>query len=335
MKRVGITSLMCVTVCWCLGNSTAFSQSQPPTVKSVNQSDNSTAPPSSLLNGNVPAAPKVVAPGTPEPDGKVPKVENVKEVQTPAPPADAPPDSKPVLSAPAPSPEVLEVLPRIRYFVLVYSSESRPKRGKYTHTWATFVKATPKPKYSGAYDPQGEQAQYYDLTAHTISWMPASLKLRVLKLRPDVGRNFSNDETMRYVLGNGECIALWGPYELNPTIAEEVYEKAIKQIARLNSGCILYKAIDPDSGPNAGRIIDCIHAVSDLDGLSRRLRYNEFQNFGWDGGLVIVRSLVNANRLDPNLRHEWIAAALGVNHYCVSRQSFQNCRPHAMAVESN
>jgi hypothetical protein len=274
--------------------------------------------------GSRPAGEKVVTPATPEPDGKPPKAAGVQEKQNPAPPADAPADSKPVLSAPAPTPLVA---PPVRYFALVFSSESKPKRAKYSHTWVTLVKATPKPGFSDPYDPAADQAKYYDLTAHTISWLPASLNVRVLKLRADVGRNLNLEQTIHYAQCNGECIALWGPFELNPTIAEDVFKKAEKQIARLNSGCILYKAIDPDQGPQAGRVVNCIHAFSDLDGLARRLRYNEMQHYGWDGGLVIVNSLARANRIDPSVRHEWIEAALGLERYCITHLNAPVCRP--------
>jgi hypothetical protein len=275
-----------------------------------------------------PAKPTVVGDGQVEADGKEPKAATVKETQPTTPPSKpTPAPETPALSGPAPSPEVLPVLPKTRYFVLVFGSESRPKRGRWTHTWATVVKATPKPNLVDPYDPEGDQTKYYDLLAHTISWMPASLSIRVLKLRAECGVNLDLHTSLRYTLGHGECVALWGPYEVNPTVAAGFYNKFLAQIAKLKSGRVLYKSLDPDSGPQAGWVVDCIHAVSDLDGVQRRLRYDEFQHNGWDGSRVIVRSLVSANRVDPNVTHKWIEDALNLGCYRISHQTMAVCRP--------
>jgi hypothetical protein len=52
--------------------------------------------------------------------------------QTPTPAAEISPREAAAMKAP----------PEVRYYVLVFGSESRPRRPKYTHSWATLVKVT-------------------------------------------------------------------------------------------------------------------------------------------------------------------------------------------------
>jgi hypothetical protein len=132
--------------------------------------------------------------------------------------------------------------------------------------------------------------------------------------------------SIRFTLGMCERVALWGPFEVNPLVAEEVYATTRKQIAMLESGRVMYKSLDFE-GAAAAWCKNCIHAVSDMDGIGRRLNYNEIQHNGWEGSRVIVRYMAAANRIDPSVRHEWVAEALGINKYCISRQQVQVCRP--------
>lgn len=253
--------------------------------------------------GTAPAA--VLQTPTPPSSGKV-------EVKTPS-TVPTPPEGTPALSAPPPQ-SPLPVISPDRYFVLIFGAESSPKRAKYTHTFLTIVKATPNLDVEDT----------YNLEVHTISWLPRSLDIRVLKLRPDCGVNLDLHRTINFCRSGGECIALWGPYELNPEIAVEFYNKALKQIAKLNSGCVLYKAIDPDSG----NISNCMHAVSDLDGISRRsLMYDEIRHYGFAASANVARVLTGSGRVDWTVTHDWLIEALDLKKYCLQqRKLVPNCR---------
>ncbi len=231
------------------------------------------------------------------------------ELKTPS-TTPAPPEGAPSLSAP-PAVEQLPVIVPDRYFVIVFGSESVPKRGKYTHTWFTIVKATPNLDADNT----------YKLEVHTISWLPSSLNIRVIKLRPDCGVNLDLHRTIQFVRSNCECVALWGPYELNPAIAVELYNKTLKQIARLNSGRVLYKAVDPDSGPRSTYISNCIHAVTDLDGLARRTGYSELRNYGFAASANLARVMTGSGRVDWTVTHDWLLDALDLTKYRIQRRS--------------
>jgi hypothetical protein len=271
--------------------------------------------------------PSIVKPdGAPANTGETPRPAIVQETQ-PAGGPTAPPNEKPDLSAPVPPPEAVPFIPQVRYFVLIFSSESVPKRARFTHTWYTIVKASPKSPLPEGYDPAGNQIKYYDVLAHTISWMPRSLRIRVLKLRAEPGVNLSLHDSIRYANRNGQVVAMWGPYEVNPLVAEELYEKSVKQIARLNGGRVLYKALDPDFGPSANYVFDCIHAVSDLDGPGRRSQYDERRRFGMDAGRYLATVMARANRLDTSVVHEWVAEALELNGNRIRRRTIGASQP--------
>lgn len=197
-----------------------------------------------------------------------------------------------------------------RYFVMIFGSESVPKRARYTHTWATIVKATAEPGPTEA----------YSLESQTISWMPANLKIRPLALRPECGVNLGLQATFRDSFCKGECVAMWGPYELTPEHGPVVWSRVAVQVSRLNSGCVLYKCVDPDTGPKSTYMSNCIHAVSDLDRHLPRPAYNELLNNGMDASENLVRVMLSRHRFDPNVTHDWVAQALGVGP-CVQRRA--------------
>ncbi|HEY8504852.1 MAG TPA: hypothetical protein VIL46_09740 [Gemmataceae bacterium] len=199
-----------------------------------------------------------------------------------------------------------------RYFVLIFGGETRPKLPRYTHTWGTLVRATPCGPTPGS----------YALEVHTISWLPASLEIRPWVLRAEPGVNLDLHTTIRYCLANGEVVSLWGPYEVIPPYGERIYARAMEQVARLESGRVLYKAIDPDIGRRHENISDCIHAITDIDVYTRRTYYSEWLRFGDDASQFIVTNLVERGRIDPCVTHPWVASALGLDAYPIVR------RPH-------
>src|SRR5437764_1394440 len=91
--------------------------------------------------------------------------------------------------------------------------------------------------------------------AHTISWLPENLHIRVRALLPEPGYNFGLHQTLRYALAEGQRVSLWGPYQIDP----ELFWKARQQILLLQSGQVCYKAVD--SLYRTDRVSNCIHAI--------------------------------------------------------------------------
>jgi hypothetical protein len=186
-----------------------------------------------------------------------------------------------------------------RYFVIMFGSESSPKRLQYTHTWGTYVKV------SG----EGPDPANYQITYHTISFLPATLKIRVFALRPEPSVNLDLYSTLDYVLGNGESVDVWAPME----VRRELYEASVHQYQRLMRGEALYQAIDP---PNDD-VYDCIHANSALDPKFGQGHYPLIR-VGKPATAYIVKQLGSRGLVfDPTDDTRWILSRLGVDRYPV------------------
>src|SRR4051794_5767347 len=95
--------------------------------------------------------------------------------------------------------------PNERYYLLIFGSQSRPLRPKYTHSWATTVRVVD----NGPGRPP-------TVEAYTISWMPATLDIHPLRFKVECGADLDLCTTVREMRKNDERISLWGPYEIGP-----------------------------------------------------------------------------------------------------------------------
>jgi hypothetical protein len=184
------------------------------------------------------------------------------------------------------------------HFLLMFASQQVPNNPNYSHTFATFVRAS--------WPGDGPCPACPALEARTISWLPRSLPVRTLALWPECGRNLGLHETLRYALGSGQRVSLWGPYRID----RELYRRALRQAALLETGWVLYKA--NDMGYYSDDVSNCIHAVSSLaDGY--RLR---FGSPGW-GETASYRVLDELWPwvLDRERVYHWVGCALGLDRY--------------------
>jgi hypothetical protein len=188
------------------------------------------------------------------------------------------------------------------YFIVVFGGESVPKTPRYTHSWATFV------RLSGF----GPDLNTYRMEAFTISWMPATLDIRPLAVLAEPGANFDLHTTLRWTQCNRMAVAQWGPYQTTP----EVYGMALGQKARLESGKIFYKARDPSVGPRTRRVSNCIHALTDLEGVESRLYNPSVLRFGQAASEYIVRQFLDRGWLVHTCtRHDWLNARLALTAF--------------------
>jgi hypothetical protein len=189
-----------------------------------------------------------------------------------------------------------------RYYVLIFSSQSTPRLPRYTHTWATFVKACGEGP---------DSSKYHISEVFTISWLAADLEIRSLRLRAEPGVNLDLETTLAYVLER-ERVSEWGPYQ----ISQRLYERALGRKAELESGAVKYKAIDPNRGPRVHSVSDCIHGVTDIDPDYDRSYYREVRRFGEAAGHWVAYQLVTRGRF-VNLGEDldWINHQLGLYRY--------------------
>jgi hypothetical protein len=189
-----------------------------------------------------------------------------------------------------------------RYYVLIFGSESTPRLPRYTHTWATFVKASGE-------DPDASKFRIDEV--FTISWLPANLEVRALRLRAEEGVNLDLDTTLFYILPR-QRVSQWGPFQ----ISQQLYERAVARKAELESGAVKYKASDPNFGPRVPYISNCIHGITDLDPDFGRFYYLELRRFGEAASHWAAHQFVFRGRrinLEENL--DWINQRLELDKY--------------------
>jgi hypothetical protein len=186
-----------------------------------------------------------------------------------------------------------------RYYVIFFGSESFPKRLELTHTWGTYLKVVG----------EGPDPANYQISAFTISFLPATLKVRVFAPHPEPAVNLDLYATLDYVLGNGELVDVWAPME----ISGELYGRALHQFGRLMRGEALYKAIDP---PNDD-VYDCIHANSAIDPKFGQFHYPLIR-VGKPATAYIVKQLGMRGLLfNPTQDNRWMITRLGIDRYPV------------------
>jgi hypothetical protein len=188
------------------------------------------------------------------------------------------------------------------YFLLVFGSQSRPKQLRYTHTWATFVRAVG----------EGPDLNNYALYQHSISWLPQTLEVHVWRPRPEQGVNLDLYQTLQTICASRQEITLWGPFVL----PQDVYQKSLRVKAFLESGQMKYRAID--GGANA-LIDDCIHAVSAVDPVFGKRHY-PLVRVGKPASRFIAREVMVQTLEDDHIdqtryNSSWLISRLGLDRY--------------------
>lgn len=185
------------------------------------------------------------------------------------------------------------------YYLLMFSSQQTPRNPNYSHSFATFVRV-------GCACPGAPGTV---LEAHTISWLPANLVIRTLALLPECGRNYDLDTTIRFALDTRQRVSLWGPYRIEP----ELYDRAMRQIALLESGKVRYKA--DDALYRSSNVSNCIHAIS---GITEGYRLRVLSP-GWgDTASYFILLEFMPWIIEPEQTHDWLASALGLDQYPIA-----------------
>ena len=136
-----------------------------------------------------------------------------------------------------------------RYYMIVLASQGEPNLPKLAHTFAVFVKV------SG----EGMDPKKFKVETKTISWLPKSLDIEPLRLRPEPGRNLSLQESLKFAESTKSRVAMWGPF----LVKKKVHDLALKRIEVLEGGKVEYVVLDRRFRSETAT--NCIHAVSDLD----------------------------------------------------------------------
>lgn len=184
------------------------------------------------------------------------------------------------------------------FYIIVFGSQSSPKELRLCHTWVTYVRVA-----RGG--PSGDRL----LSVHTISWVPASRDVHVFAAHPEPGANLTLDQTLAFVLPQGQPVDVWAPMQIGP----ELYTSSVAQWRGLQRREALYQAIDRPGDD----VYDCIHANTALDPRFG-LGHYPLIDTGKSASEHIVREIGARGRyFDPHEDATWILAALGLGRYPV------------------
>ena len=185
-----------------------------------------------------------------------------------------------------------------RYFLLIFGSQSSPKTLKRSHTWATFVKAVG----------EGPDLSTYALEVNTISWLPASLDVKVFRPWPEKGVNFDLEQTLNFVYSDRQGVTMWGPF----VIAQPIYERSLQVRQIAESGRAEYRAI---SNGRDMLISDCIHALAAVDPAFGRNHYPLIR-IGKPASRYVARQIMARSLFDQyQYDNSWLVARLGLCRY--------------------
>jgi len=192
--------------------------------------------------------------------------------------------------------------PPERYYLVLYGAESAPFRTRLTHTFATFVKTTPADDGS------------LRVEAHTVSWMPATLEIRPLAIRPEPGVNLTLAETFRWIDSFDGRVSMWGPYEID----DSMYEPTLARKAELEAGRIDYRALG--GLPRDSEISNCGQSFTRASPRVGR-RFQPTPAPGERGTSVLAGRYVRAGTItDPEETHDWLLPVIGVDVNRVTRR---------------
>lgn len=195
-----------------------------------------------------------------------------------------------------------------RCFVLIWASQRVPRTARYSHTFVTVVRAAARVPGSVEI-----------LEVHTISWLPATLDIRPLAVRPEPGVNLTLAETLAYARRNGERVSLWGPFECRTSF----YRRFLVQKHFLETSGIGYQCVDNiGEAARTGNGCNCIHAIADADPEFGRDNYPLIW-FGDPASEHIANRLRNRGSiLYPEIEHDEVLEAVELCGCPIRRRHF-------------
>lgn len=185
-----------------------------------------------------------------------------------------------------------------KYYLIVFAWEANPNVARSAHTFATFFKVDDK---KGAKEGAGA------IEARTISWMPASLDIRLLA-PPEKGVNLELSQALKHAKTINTTVSAWGPFE----IQKELFDRAGEQAKRLSTGAVLFKAWGVLAKP--ADAINCIQAVS---GVADGPLLDTGKAFGTAASRAVLQHL-SRYIIEPRTVHREFTKGLGLDAYPIT-----------------
>jgi hypothetical protein len=142
----------------------------------------------------------------------------------------------------------------------------------------------------------------------TISWLPRTLEVKVLRPWPEPGVNLDLYQTLQAMMANQESITMWGPFVIRP----EIWGRSLFVRQVLDSGQAEYRAI---STARNILISDCIHAVAAMDPIFGRDHYPLIR-IGKPASRYIAHEIMRWSIFDQyQYNNSWLIPRLGLDRY--------------------
>lgn len=182
------------------------------------------------------------------------------------------------------------------YYMVLFAYQGAPNAPTQAHSFAVFFKVQNGPANDG---------DGVALEVRPLSWVNASGVTPRLLGPTEPGRILGLEATLQMAARSNYQITAWGPYRID----KELYDRAMAQIDRLNSGAVAYKMIDRRFRPGAA--VNCIHAISDI-------APGPLLDTGTAFGVPatgLIRNHFSRWILDEGAAHRKFAPSLGLDKY--------------------
>jgi hypothetical protein len=190
------------------------------------------------------------------------------------------------------------------YYLLVFGSNTRPKRPEKSHTFGSLIHA----RGDGCHP--SEQT----LDVYTISWMPADMDITLLRPIPEKGGNLSLASTFDWITETNQETAVFGPIK----VKEKIFLLGMQRLNELQSGKVTYQCIDPMFRIRS--VADCIHALTDLDVDHGRLRYPVLR-FGQHAAEHFAKMMMKHGSVElADEDADWMLNRIGLDCYPIIKK---------------
>jgi hypothetical protein len=185
-------------------------------------------------------------------------------------------------------------------YLMVFAADSAHYRPTRAHTFAALARVARAP---------GGPPCLVELVS--LSWLPATGKVRAFALRCETGRNVPLDETLQTYLDSGSCVCMWGPYRVCPDLAETFKARVatVESQFKYRAACVFSRR----------QVCDCARSVDEM--LGHRRRYIGVFGYGAAAASVIVRRC-SPGLVEPEQSHPWVATLIGLDSYPLVCRSF-------------
>lgn len=183
------------------------------------------------------------------------------------------------------------------YFIL-FTTDSTPYQPTKAHTFAALVSVNVMP---------GEEAR--DPAVTSMSWLPATMKVRGLAMRSETGRNVPLHETLQFYADSRIC--MWGPYRVRSDFAETFKARVatVESSFGYKGACWL----------SPMHVCDCARSIEEM--IDPHRRYIGVFGYGAAAGSYIVRKFA-PYLVEPECPQYWVASLIGLGQYRLVLRDF-------------